>query len=246
VAKTTIDIAKGLTAKKPKPGAPYHLSAYRGDVVRIQKNPRPHKPSQAEAAWICAFGAAARFSKTPSPQQFNEASTWVDQSGWYYRDAIHAGMFGKLYRDEGGLRITTPTCYLYASTTLTLSTGVNTPVPLTNAKWDNNYFFDVTIQPTRMYFRSPGVYFVGAQGQFTAVSGQYRTLQFRRNGTETLTSVRVPVPTNSSAFPEIIDLIYADAGDYIELLAQTNQAGSNFNCNGFWSMAMTPEQVIPA
>jgi len=245
VARTDQDIAKGLQAKKPKPGAPYHLSAYRGDIVRIQKNPRSHKASFAESLTVCGFANAARYSKIPAPSQFNAANELVPDTGWYWRDAIHAGMFGKLYAGERGLKITTPTVFLQGPTPNALASGVAEALTQELTKWDNNYFWDPTIHQTRMTFRAPGLYLVGAQVHYNAVSGSYRTTFLRLNGTTTIATSRQNVPSANSAYGQPFVLWYFESGDYLELMAQSNVAGVSADTEAWWAMAMSPEQVIP-
>jgi len=243
LAKTTIEIAGGLKAKKPKPGSKHHFSLWRGDIVSVQKNPRSHPKSKAEAAWICAFSGIARYTKRPTPQDFNEASAAVSDTGWYYRDMIHTAMAGKLLLGCEGLKITTPTVKVKELAAETLTSGVAKALTPDTKVWDNNYFWEPILHPTRLYFRSCGVYAVGARVDYTAVSGSYRTTFLRKNGTETIAVTRVPVPTSQTAHTNVFGLFYFDELDYIECMAQTNQAGVNGTLMEFWAMAITPEQV---
>jgi len=243
LAKTTIEIAGGLKAKKPKPGSKHHFSLWRGDIVSVQKNPRSHPKSEAEAAWICAFSNIARYTKVPTPQDFNQASADVADTGWYYRDMIHTAMAGKLILGCEGLKITTPTVKVKELAAEVLTSGVAKVLTPDTKLWDNNYFWEPILHPTRIYFRSCGVYAVGARVDYTAVSGQYRTTWLRLNGTDTIAITRIPVPTSQTCFTNVFGLFYFDPMDYIEVVAQTNQAGSNATLQELWAMAITPEQV---
>jgi len=125
-----------------------------------------------------------------------------------------------------------------------LTSGVAKVLTPENKLWDNNVFWMPSPNPTRMTFRSCGVYFVGAEVQYTAVSGQYRTTWFRKNGTDVYGSHRVPAPVSMTCFGHPFALMYFEVGDYIELIGQSNVAGVTAQINAFWAMAMTPEQVI--
>jgi len=243
LAKTTIEVAGGLKAKKPKPGSKHHFSLWRGDIVRVQKNPRSHPKSKVEAAWVCAFSNIARYTKRPTPQEFNEASAAVSDTGWYYRDMIHSAMSGKLILGCEGLKITTPTAKVRGTSAEVLTSGVAKVLTPDTKLWDNNYFWEPVLHPTRLYFRSCGVYAVGARVDYTAVSGQYRTTTLRLNGTTTIAVERIPAPVSMTVFTNVFSLYYFDEMDYIEVIAQTNQAGSNGTLQEFWAMAITPEQV---
>jgi len=243
LAKTTIEIAGGLKAKKPKPGSKHHFSLWRGDLVSVQKNPRSHPKSESEAAWICAFSGMANNSKRPTPQDFNEASAATADTGWYYRDLIHTAMAGKLILGCEGLKITTPTVKVKELAEEVLTAGVSKVLTPDTKLWDNNYFWEPILHPTRIYFRSCGVYAVGCRVDYTAASGQYRTTWLRQNGTDTIAISRIPAPTSQTVFTNVFGLFYFDPMDYIEVLAQTNQAGSNATLRELWAMAITPEQV---
>jgi len=245
VARTNQNIAQGLGAKKPRPGAPYHLSAYRGDIVRIQKNPRNHPASFAESLTVCGFANAARFSKWAEPHQRKQAEEDTPDTGWYWRDAIHAGMFGKLYRDLGDLKITTPTVHVTGTTPVALTSGVAKLMVPDTELWDNNYFWDPTIHQSRITFRASGLYLVGAQVHYTAVSGSYRTTFFVLNGLTTIATHRAGANVSQSVYGNPLAFWFFNSGDYIELYAQSNVAGVSADIEHWWAMAMSPEQVIP-
>lgn len=243
MAKVDAEVVAGFNAKKPKPGGKHHYSSTRGDIVVVKKNPRGHKPSLAEAAWICGFTSIARYTKMSDPRQFNEASTQTDGTGWYYRDALHSGIVGKLITAKGGLRITTPTANVYRDAVESLSSGV-LKILTPNAKfWDNNYFWDFVGHPTRLTVRSTGLYLVGASVHFSATSGTYRTAIIRRNGTVILAEHREFVSANASVHCNPFTIAYFNEHDYLEIGAQTNTAGPTAELETFWILAITPELV---
>jgi len=165
-------------------------------------------------------------------------------TGWYWRDVIHAGMFGKLYAGERGLKITTPTCHVRGLTPNALASGVAEKLTIEEALWDNNYFWDPTIHQDRITFRASGLYLVGAQVHYTAVNGSYRTTFLVLNGTTTIATHRAGANVSQSVYGNPLAFWFFESGDYVELWVQSNVAGVSADCEHLWAMAMSPEQVI--
>jgi len=245
LAKVHQDITKGLRAKKPQPGAPYHLSLYRGDIVRVQSNPTHKTPTKAEAAWVCAFSTAAHYSKVPDPRTFDAASQQTSDTGWYYRDAITAGIFGKLYTDVGGLKITTPTTRVTNSAYQALTNGVVKVLNIDAQVWDNNYFWDPVGHPTRLTFRSAGLYMVGCQVAFSGGSATRRDFAINLNGATQIANKIIANTSGGFCQDETETLYYFHPGDYIEFIAFCTTTSVTAKLDHAWVMAITPEQVIP-
>jgi len=243
VAKITGDPVDFLKGKKPRPGGNHHYKRDKAGRLLVQANPAAHKPSGAESAWISNFSCLAHFTKAPWSGDFNDATELQDQTGWYWRDVIHSALSGKLLGDPAK-RVTTPTVRVFRTGVEALSNGVVKILTPNNREWDNNFFWDETANQSRLTVRSSGVYLVGAQVEFTNITGGRRAVQLIANGTKIVGDQTVTQANVNLQRLTPVTLWAFETNDYIEAAAFANVAGVSAELEAFWLMAMTPESVI--
>lgn len=217
----------------------------RGRII-VQKWPakRGRIKSPAQQAWVDRFSCLADTFKDFEPKQYDFAKKYTKGTRWFVRDMHYAAANGDLVGERNANKIITPTCSLSNTTAVALTSGVAKVLQPANVDWDNNQFWNATTNPTRITFRSPGLYRVSAIINFNAVTGSFRDATIRLNGTTLLvTDRRWPSTANSlNCLPEY--LWYFHAGDYIELQAQANTTGVTASILKVQVIAMTPENVI--
>jgi len=227
--------SRGLFQFKDWKGRPYVAS-----WPRRRGTPK----SRLQMAWVNHFSCLARLSKTPDPQTLANATAVAKDSGWYYRDIIESAANGKLWRYRGEIKVTTPTARVLKLASEPVA-GDNALHPLTADAiiWDNNVFWDAA-NPTRLSIRSAGLYLMGGNVTWTAVSGGYRVAQIRLNGSTFVAQTTPLIPSAITPAQETMSLYYLSVGDYIELCVQTGTAGLNARMLGFWLVGITPEAII--
>jgi len=244
LAKVDIDIATGLKAKKPKPGGPFHLAEWRGGIVRVQKNPNKPRLSPVTGRWVCAFSNAARISKVPEPRQFNEASTITADTGWYYRDAITSGIFGKLLTGPRGQRITTPTAQVNRSSFEALTANTLKNLTPNTKVWDNNVFWNPLANSDRLTIRSSGLYIFSASFSYTGGTGGYQYSDIaNQDGLVLAFDQRSRTATNGNSI-SVFGMYYFNANDYIRARGFSTVASTTVQLAWFNICAITPETLI--
>lgn len=205
--------------------------------------PRGNKKSKVQAAWQAHFAYVSCLSKIPDPRTFDSAVALAKGTGWYYRDVVASAAVGKLWRSESGLRIVTPTAQVHRTVAEALTSGVDKTLTPTVMDWDNNVFWSASINPTRLTFRSAGLYLVGAEVAWNSVTLGRRNCTIKKNGT-TFVAVNSLVPGSAQAVStEVQRLVPFQAGDYIECVVSANVASVTALLSALWVMAITPEQV---
>jgi len=227
--------ARGLFQIKSWKGKPY-VSAW-------PKRRGPNK-TPLQQAWVNHFKCVARFLKAPPPRILDAATDFAAGTGWYYRDVMEVAAVAKLIRYNEEKPVTTPTCMLHRSTAQNQSGS--TPYLLTpdSAEWDNNGFWNGSLNPSRISFKAPGLYFVGSETQFPNGSSGNPVPFIRKNGTQTLTRSYTGASGSFQTFP-LLTLYYFHANDYIEALVDISGSGHNFLLLNFFALAMTPEAILP-
>jgi len=222
------------------------MKPHRGAIV-VQKWPKKRGPfaSERQRAWIERFSLWACLVKSPDADSYNRANEWAKGTGWYWRDVLMAAMAGNLIEIVGETKITTPTAYLQRTSALALAAGVESSVSMQSEVWDNNNFWTSSPNPTRMVFKSPGLYLFAGYGVFGATAGDAnRALRFRLNGTDNFPFFVQQDIANTAARFGTPWLYYFHADDYIELRASSSNA-VNLDSAIAWAVAITPEAIIP-
>lgn len=223
----------------------FQIKSYKGRPYAA-KWPRKRGPktSTVAMAWRNHFSCMAFLSKVPDARTMDLAKKLTANTGWYYRDILTAGSVGKIYHNEGVPRITTPTFNLHSTTAETLVSGTAKVLTPTIRDWDNNAFWENVVHPTRMTFKSAGLYLIGADIVYNAVSGTFRECEVRLNGTTLLIDER-SYPATANGTPVTGSRIwYFNAGDYIEVLAQANSVGCTATLTYVFACGITPETVF--
>jgi len=210
--------------------------------------------SHLQQAWINHFICAAQATKSPDPVTLDAANYWaknvriasagdVSPSGWYYRDVLSRAMVGKLISYQAEVRITTPTVKATRTTTQSVSAGVETVLVPTAIEWDNNVFWNPTVNPERLTIRAPGLYLVGVTLERTAGGTSRQFVVVRKNGTTSVALSMFPVAT-APAWGYVGCIDYFHALDYIDVRVYLTTGASTWKIVDFWLMAITPEQVV--
>jgi len=222
------------------------MKPHRGAIV-VQKWPKKRGPfvSERQRAWIERFSLWACLVKSPDADSYNRANEWAKGTGWYWRDVLMAAMAGNLIEIVGETKITTPTAHISRTSTLALAANVNTVVPMSLSTWDNNNFWAASPNPSRIVFKSPGLYAVNLKAQFNNTATDKRvTLNARLNGTDLFRPVEIQDISNNDVSPDNYILWYFHADEYIEVMALSTVA-----CDLNWAeaavVAITPEAIIP-
>lgn len=228
----------------------------RGTVI-VQAWPRERgKPkSELQQAWVDRFSCLARALKSPPPWALDAAKGWAQQNqdlyagpkgqtGWYYRDVLESAANGKLIRYQGEPKIRTPTVQVRRPSVYPMTAGQFAFVPITELVWDNNSFWSPNVNPSRLTFKSAGLYLIGATALRQTTGTGYWSFAIYQAGADPLTGVRIP-STAAAQYANLTTLAYFHANDYIEL-ALFNQSGNvNYTILNFWAVAITPENLIP-
>ena len=127
---------------------------------------------------------------------------------------------------------TPPACRAYHNTTISCTTATWTLIQLNSESFDTDTMHDTVTNNSRLTANTAGVYLVTAEAQFTAPSGSPESLQIRLNANGAIGGGS-PVATwqttgNASANQcmNVANIIYLNAGDYIEAFVQQNTGSS--------------------
>lgn len=216
------------------------------DMTVVQKWPKPRGKvrSARQQAWVDRFSLWACVTKSPDAQTYDQAKEWTEGSGWFWRDMMVAALAGNLIETEGETKITTPTAYLERTTNEALAAGVEEAISMTAFRWDNNLFWSLSPNPTRMVFKAPGLYLVGASAQFQAnATDNHNFLRLAINGTTFLPYVTGQGILTQPVFLNTVTIYYLHADDYIELRAGSSIAQTLNNAQ-LWTVAITPETIL--
>jgi len=204
---------------------------------------RPTSPLQI--AWIQAFTQRARLLKSPDPKTLIAAQSWSAGTGWYYRDVLERASYGKLIVYGEAIRVTTPTVSVNRSGTQSVGLNTNVPISFTAQEWDNNNFWDLSTNPTRLTVRSAGLYLVCGQIGYTDASASgIRYIFFRKNGTTEYANVALPSGVTNTKELTTVGLIWLAANDYLELIARSSVNTTVFS-RAFALVGITPEAMMP-
>jgi len=222
------------------------VKEHRGQVI-TQKWPRPRgkTQSQLQQAWVDAFSDRARTLKSVNPAMLTMAQNLAKGTGWYYRDVLETGSYGKLLIERDEYRVTTPTVSAFATASTLIPQNVATPLPLTAQYWDNNAFRDPA-NPTRLVVKSPGLYLCIGNVNWTTLSGTTgHRQQLRVNNAMTIVEIDTPGTQTLPYRQNLFMAWYFHADDYLELYVQKNNANNQARIDMLALVAITPEALIP-
>jgi len=230
-----------------KPAAPkgYYWRPWKGILI-LAKTPHTgkYKRSDLQNAWVANFKEIACYTKWVDPKTFDKATELAKGTNWYYRDVIERALSNKLIRREGETRVTTPTVRVHETVAEALVAGTTKFLTPTVKDWDNNFFWNPTVNPTRLTCRSPGLYLIGGEIQYNVLTGGYRSIRLRKNGGAVYSSQTVTVASAVGTTLQLFTVDYLHANDYIELGALTATAAVTALLANFWVVAITPEAII--
>jgi len=221
-----------------------HFRQYKGQIY-VSKWPRRRGPKKTvmQQAWVDQFTQLAKATKHAPGIEHDNAQLWTSGQGVYWRDIIHSAATGKLILSPGGMRITTPTCYLTRLTNQSVTGGTLAILEPTAKLWDNYTFWDATVNPTRLTFKESGLYMVSTTVIFTnSSSSGARAGGFRVNGTAFKGQQAFAVNNNAyKGFTSTITWFF-EQGDYIEVWVQPSVT-ETVTMPALSCTAITPEAV---
>lgn len=138
--------------------------------------------------------------------------------------------WGDAVRDGLNFLANPPSVRVYHNASQNLLTGTDTAVTFNSERWDTDTMHDPAVNPTRITFKTAGLYVVqaGIRIQFNATG--YRQLYFRLNGpTNFVGAYELHDAEVNSSQPDIFTMstIWKFAvNDYIELMALQNSGAT--------------------
>jgi len=245
VAKINVPVEELIQHGKPRAPKGFYFSHWKGQLL-LKKRPviNPKKFTDVQKAWVEHFKTFACWSKQPDPQAYNFAHDYAAKTGWYYRDVLERAFSGKLLMQQGEIKITVPTVRVQRLVAQAMTNGADTYMTPSASVWDNNVFWNPTVNPTRLTIRTPGLYIVGARMIWSATAGGIRYTEMRLNRTSPVTKDSVPGSNASTIESPLISLYYFHQNDYIEMVGFCNVAGVTCALGEFWMCAITPEAII--
>jgi len=222
------------------------LSSNRGQVyIRKWPKQRGRAASQLQQAWIDDFSMKARLLKSVNPQLLVQAQNYAKGTGWYYRDVLERAAAGKLIIEQEEHKITTPSCSFFSPNKTAVVQNVETYIATQASYWDNNSFRDAAF-PTRMVFKAPGLYLIGAEFVWNPSAGT--SMMFHRiwaNRTYILAGQSRPGIAINDQSETLVGVWYFHANEYAECSVLKNNAGNQVWLRNFWAVGITPESLIP-
>jgi hypothetical protein len=240
----------------------------KGQLLVMEKWPsrRGKKQTENQKAWTDDFTVSAKASKNADPCGYLQAFELAKQpfaNGRYYRDILHTAYHGNLVNSTGvhphdrlvfrespagpdaePFKVTTPTVCVYRDAVESLSNGVNKILTPNQLYWDNNNFWDPTSHPTRLTFKAAGLYLVGFECVFSAVSGAQRQTKILFNGS--LAQIRDFRHSSNNAALEATasGIWYFNPNEYMEAQVYANAASVTAQIRAFWAVGITPEAIL--
>jgi len=232
------------------------LKEHRGEVV-VQKWPRLRGGYQSERqrAWGERFSCLARALSSPFPQALQDAEGWAKgqdatyggpkaPTGWYYRDVLETAAYGKLIRYQGEVRVRTPTVRAERPAALTVTANTVTTLSPSQVEWDNNSFWNASVNPNRITIKSPGLYAIGAVVERTT-GGTSRQAVFLQDQAGVTIAASMPSPVTAPAWVSLSTIHYFHANEWFDLKVYLLTGSSTWKILSLWAVAITPEALIP-
>lgn len=213
-------------------------------IVRKWPKKRGKKKTPAQQAWVDYFSCLASTLKQPHAKSVDFANAYKKDSRWYNRDFFYAAARGLLMRWGTGDIILTPTASVTKLVAGAAAVSADTKITPTAQEWDNNQFWNPSVNPSRLTIRSAGLYLIGAELEFSAVSGGNRRCWIKLNNTTFISRAEVPGTNTGAQQVGPVRIYYFEEGDYIEVGYFQTASGVTVKLNTFWCVAITPEGLI--
>lgn len=223
----------------------FQIKTRRGKVY-VAKWPERRGPPKSERhrAWVNWFKCVATAFKSPPGFLMDSAKAMTAGTGWYYRDAMENAAAGLFIRYQSEIPIRTPTCRLERRTNQSISANTDTPIIPNAAIWDNQQFWNATVNPGRMTFRNAGLYLFMATLQYKNAGSTFCQVQFRINGNVTPDIIR-STNVGTDTFLHASGIYYLHANDYMELVAFDPSAGRLIQIWEWTCVGISQESLIP-
>lgn len=245
MAKLDIPVEKLVKGKKPVSPKGMTVTSWKDlIVIRARQPGNKRQQTQLQRAWVANFKQIACWSKQPDPLAFDTAVELAKNTNWYYRDVIETALSGKLHRVGDEVRVTTPTASVRRNVQEALTSGAFKILTPDILEWDNNVFWNSTVNPSRLTIRSPGLYLIDFECEFTLNASAQIHIDVYLNGT---TEIAWEVQNGLANFPPILGCqrtYYFHALDYIQPRVVVNQTGMSAKVKLFQLTAITPEAII--
>lgn len=121
-----------------------------------------------------------------------------------------------------------PACRAKRSANKSIATATTTAIDFTAAdRYDTDTMHDTVINPTRITFKTAGLYNVGGNAEWAFNATSFRLLGIRLNGTTIIAQVIGPPESTGVGTQQLVDCTYKFAvNDYVELICQQNTGGN--------------------
>jgi len=231
--------------RKIRKGTGLNISDFKGQAY-IRSNARFNRGLQSDVqkSWVADFSFLACLSKYPDPYAFQRASELAKGTGWFWRDVITSGLNGKLNVWRGEVRVLTPTVYLTRSVAENMPNGSFLTLTPDTKLWDNNVFWGITVNPTRITVRSPGLYMIGAKVEFRPETDASRLALIRYDGAVDGITQSLKTGTDFPGWANLVDFHYFHANEYFEVRALVIGTSQTAKLTGVFACAITPEALI--
>jgi len=221
------------------------LKEYRGKaIIQLWPRRRGKKKTPLQQAWVDRFSLLARALKAPQAQTLEQAQYWTKGTGWYYRDILEVAAAGKLIQYENEVRVTTPTVKATRLSNISLAGGAFAFVPMTAIVWDNNSFWNASLNPSRLTMRASGLYIVGATVALATANAGNMAAEIWQNTNTLLAATRI-AKAGVNTYVTVMGVGYFHANDFIEVGIFNSANTTNYQVPNLWAVAITPEALIP-
>lgn len=235
---------RGSAARGTKRSVTY--KGFRGRIVASRwpsPRPRPIPPSQQR--WIDHFVALSKSSKDQAAGATDWAKELAANSGWFYRDVLEAAAVNKVFRIDGRVPVKTPSASVFKATPTAVPANTDAVLAPDAFLWDNNRFWTPTTDPSRLTFRSAGLYMVVAQVTWLQGTSGWRSLKLRKDGTDIQAAVTASVTNTFAPIQQVNTIAYFNANTYLEVIARTATTGMTATLDRLEAVGITPEVLIP-
>jgi len=219
----------------------------RGQII-VQKWPEKRGPEKTpvQQAWVDRFKCVASVMKHPTAQTWNFAGNYTGNSRWFIRDLFYAGAAGKLIQIEGETRITTPTVAVNRNSTETLTINIVKTLTPNTLEWDNNQFWNPSVNPSRITFKSPGLYLIMADLWMPVESGTNALLgRLLHQGGHFIASGQWTQVANLPVVFSMSAVWYFHANETMQVTLQKNNANNQAAVSHLTVLGITPESILP-
>ena len=238
-----------------------------GDVYASSWPPlRGKKKTPLQKEWVDNFKFLAAAPKIADGCALAMATDQAKDTGYFWRDVVSSALSGKLlhyigsvesapplpflYREqvtkfyEGVPRVTTPAAGVTRVTNQNLGNNTWDSISWTAQTYNNNRWWSLTPNPTRLTAITSGLYMFGAWALVLSNFSGYGICRWRKNGSTVLVEGGENINTGGDRRLSLVWVDYLNAGDYVEFQCLANSAGRFVNPAGAWIVGITPEAVI--